>query len=160
MARYREIADDLRAKIRSGYYPVGSKLPSISELQEEYQVSGLNTIRAAQQLLAGEQMVEAQQGVGVFVIAVESARQLDIPAALAGVSDALTAVLAALEAQAKHKVTFDLETDDDTSYVLIESLREFADRRRGRSEDGRVGGGRQLQLAKQAEAMIRLVEKA
>jgi DNA-binding GntR family transcriptional regulator len=67
-----------------GKYPVGSKLPSINELMDEYQVSGLNPIRAAQQLLAEEGMVEAHRGVGVFVIAQGSARELDVPAALAG----------------------------------------------------------------------------
>ena len=58
MARYREIADDLRAKIQAGIYPVGTKLPSISDLQEQYDVPALNTIRGAQQVLVDEGMLE------------------------------------------------------------------------------------------------------
>jgi DNA-binding GntR family transcriptional regulator len=78
MARYREIADDLRARIQRGEFPVGSKLPGISALMEEYDVPGLNTIRGAQQLLVEEGMLESRQGVGVFVTSAKSLRQVDI----------------------------------------------------------------------------------
>src|SRR5713101_8241232 len=96
VARYREIADDLRARIQSGQFSVGTKLPGISALMEQYQVPGLNTIRAAQQLLVDEGMLETRQGVGAFVIAAESARSLDVTAELTRARDTLTTVLAAL----------------------------------------------------------------
>ena len=114
VARYREIADDLRARIQSGQFSVGTKLPGISALMEQYQVPGLNTIRAAQQLLVDEGMLETRQGVGAFVIAAESARSLDVTAELTRARDTLTTVLAALDAKAKHTITFDLMADDDT----------------------------------------------
>jgi DNA-binding GntR family transcriptional regulator len=88
MARYREIAADLRTRIQRGEFPVGSKLPGISALQEEYDVPGLNTIRGAQQLLVEEGMLETRQGIGVFVTSVESPRQVDVDGELA--LDALT----------------------------------------------------------------------
>lgn len=66
MARYRDIADDLRRRLVAGEFPVGSPIPS--DLQAYYEVPGLNTIRRAQRLLVDEGLLETQQGVGVFVI--------------------------------------------------------------------------------------------
>jgi GntR family transcriptional regulator len=68
MARWREVADDLRARVVRGEFPIGGQLPSIGQLQQHYQVAGQNTIRQAQTLLVSEGLLEAQQGVGVFVI--------------------------------------------------------------------------------------------
>lgn len=64
MARYRDIADDLRSRITSGEFSVGQQLPTIIELQNHYDVPGLNTIRQAQQLLVDQGLIEARQGVG------------------------------------------------------------------------------------------------
>lgn len=69
-------------------------------------------------------------------------------------------MLAALDAQAKHVVAFDLEADDDTHYVLTEALREFAARERWQAEENSADDGRRLRLAERAEAMIALTEKA
>jgi DNA-binding GntR family transcriptional regulator len=69
MARWREVADDLRARVVRGEFPIGGQLPSIQQLQQQYEVAGQNTIRQAQTLLVNEGLLEAQQGVGVFVIA-------------------------------------------------------------------------------------------
>jgi DNA-binding GntR family transcriptional regulator len=70
--RYQEIADDLRRRLAAGEWPVGSTLPGISELQEEYDVAGLNTIRQAQRLLADEGLLNPVQGRGTFVTALPS----------------------------------------------------------------------------------------
>ncbi|WP_103382812.1 GntR family transcriptional regulator [Pseudonocardia dioxanivorans] len=67
--RYRQIADDLRRRIAAGEWPIGSAIPSISALQQEYDVSGLNTVRSAQKLLQEEGLLEPRQGYGTFVIA-------------------------------------------------------------------------------------------
>lgn len=72
MAKYIEIADDLRERIRNGEYRVGSKLPGIGSLQELYGVSGLNTVRAAHQILIEEGLIRTEQGVGTFVVALPS----------------------------------------------------------------------------------------
>lgn len=135
MVRYREIADSLRDKIQAGEYPVGTKLPSISELQREYDVPALNTIRAAQQLLADEGMIETRQGIGAFVIAAEPPRELDIQAAIAQARDTLTTALIALEAKARDTVTFELMTPDNNYFVLSEALREYAERQRAYARD-------------------------
>jgi DNA-binding GntR family transcriptional regulator len=71
-SRYQAIADTLRAHRRLSTYPVGSRLPSIVELQREFDVPGLNTIRDAQQVLVREQLLRTEQGVGAFVIAQSS----------------------------------------------------------------------------------------
>jgi DNA-binding GntR family transcriptional regulator len=67
--RYQEIADDLRKRLASGEFPIGSTLPSISALQEEYDVRGLNTVRQAVAILQEEGLVEPAQGRGTFVVA-------------------------------------------------------------------------------------------
>jgi DNA-binding GntR family transcriptional regulator len=68
MARYREISDVLRSRIADGSYPVGSKLPAIARLQDEFGVPGLNTIRDAYKPLVQEGLLRPEQGVGVWVV--------------------------------------------------------------------------------------------
>ena len=67
--RYRAIAEELRERIDKGVYQVGSRLPSIAALMQEFDVKGLNTIRDAQQMLVDEGLLRPEQGVGVWVIA-------------------------------------------------------------------------------------------
>jgi DNA-binding GntR family transcriptional regulator len=100
VARYLEIADDLRDRIQAGEFPVGSQLPSISILQDEYEVPGLNTIRAAQQVLVEEGLLRTRQGVGAFVIASDPPeRPLDVVAVLEAIRDDLSRAITALRAQ-------------------------------------------------------------
>jgi len=68
-ARWREVAEDLRARIGAGEFSIGDQLPTIGQLQDHYAVPSLNTIRQAQRLLTDEGMLEPRRGVGVFVIA-------------------------------------------------------------------------------------------
>jgi GntR family transcriptional regulator len=63
---YRGIADDLAARIASGEYPPGSKLPSHARLVEIYS-SSLATIVRAVGLLHDRRLVQGVPGVGVFV---------------------------------------------------------------------------------------------
>lgn len=70
--RYQEIAEDLRRRLADGEWPVGSTLPGISDLQQEYDVAGLNTIRQAQRLLVDEGLLDPVQGRGTFVTALPS----------------------------------------------------------------------------------------
>ena len=67
--RYRQIADDLRGRLGAGEFPVGSALPSISALQDEYEVLGLNTVRQALAILQTDGLIESIQGRGTFVLA-------------------------------------------------------------------------------------------
>ena len=68
-ARYRVIGEELRRRINTEVYPVGSKLPSIAALMEEFDVKGLNTIRDAERMLVDEGMLRPEHGVGVWVTA-------------------------------------------------------------------------------------------
>lgn len=97
MARYREIYEDLRQRVLSGEFPVGERLPSIADLQEHYDVPGLNTIRQAQQLLVDDGLVETRQGVGAFVISHEPTdRAIDVVAELRATRAAIDRALTAL----------------------------------------------------------------
>lgn len=71
---YRGIADDLAARIRSGEYPPGAKLPSHAELVKIYS-SSLATVVRAVGLLHDRQLVEGVPGVGVFVLDAETPRE-------------------------------------------------------------------------------------
>lgn len=68
MPTYRQqVADGIVAKIRSGQYPPGHKLPTRVELAAEYRCSVEPVIRAQEDLeRAG--WVETHQGRGVFVV--------------------------------------------------------------------------------------------
>lgn len=63
---YERIADEIRSKIKSGELPPGAKLPSISELCRQYDVS-TQVIRSAMLILRAEGLVEGHQGKGVYV---------------------------------------------------------------------------------------------
>jgi DNA-binding transcriptional regulator YhcF (GntR family) len=99
MARYREIYEDLRRRVLSGEFPVGERLPSIADLQQHYEVPGLNTIRQAQQLLVDDGLVETRQGVGAFVLRTDpQPRPVDVVAELRAARTAIDRALAALDA--------------------------------------------------------------
>jgi GntR family transcriptional regulator len=63
---YAQIADELRARIKSGKYGPGSKLPSEAELVAEHGVTRV-TVRRALAVLAAEGRTESIRGRGVFV---------------------------------------------------------------------------------------------
>lgn len=65
-ARYLQIADDLRAKIADGTYPVGAALPSTSQLMKAYDVS-VTVVRAAIKELKNDGVAEGQPGKAVYV---------------------------------------------------------------------------------------------
>lgn len=157
MARYQEIADSLRDRIQSGEFPVGSKLPGISALQEEYEVPGLNTIRAAQQLLVEEGMLETHQGVGVFVTSSTSLTQVDVVDTLNRASTALSTAIAALQAP-RRTVTFDLDEQDELQFVLTTALGEFASSQRDQAKHD--GEDERLRWAEVADEAVARIENA
>lgn len=65
-ALYRQIADDLRARIESGELPPGATLPTQQELAAQYGVARM-TARQAITALVNEGLVASQQGKGVTV---------------------------------------------------------------------------------------------
>ena len=66
---YQQLYYHLRHKIESGYYRVGSRLPSERQLAAEYGISRL-TARKALQLLTVHGYIEPRQGKGSFVTTV------------------------------------------------------------------------------------------
>jgi len=98
MARYRDIAADLKARIVGGEFAPGDPLPPITALMEHYKVPGLNTIRQAQQLLVDDGLVETRQGVGSFVLRTEPVpRPVDVLAELRAARISINRAIAALE---------------------------------------------------------------
>src|SRR5664279_2668679 len=98
MARYRDIAADIKQRIADGEFPVGGQLPAITDLMQHYRVPGLNTIRQAQQLLVEDGMIETRQGVGAFVLRIEpQPRAVDLLAELRAARSSLNRAIADLE---------------------------------------------------------------
>lgn len=64
---YRQIAEDLRARIESGAITRGAKLPTESELRVSYGAAR-NTVRDAVKLLASRGLVVTRPGLGTFVV--------------------------------------------------------------------------------------------
>ncbi|MCC5974726.1 MAG: GntR family transcriptional regulator, partial [Rubellimicrobium sp.] len=69
--RYVVIADDLRQRIEGGAYPLGSLLPTESELCEAFGASR-HTVREALRRLAEAGMIQRRQGSGSQVTAVRA----------------------------------------------------------------------------------------
>ena len=63
--RYHQIADHLRNRIAGGEFAAGRLLPSEAELGSAYEASRV-TIRKALEVLRGEGVVDARQGIGWF----------------------------------------------------------------------------------------------
>lgn len=98
MAKYVDIANDLRERIRAGEYPVGSALPGLTDLKERYNAS-LNTVRGAQDILRSEGLLRIAQGEGAFVIEKPQWSPADILTSLREARATLDAAITALERQ-------------------------------------------------------------
>lgn len=79
---YRQIADDLRARISDGRYGPGSQLPSTAKLMSEYGASS-TVARRAVEVLRAEGLLTGQPGKGVFVADDASVAAIDDAATLA-----------------------------------------------------------------------------
>jgi GntR family transcriptional regulator len=65
---YRQIADDLHQKIKSGELAPGDQLPTELELRALYGNASRNTVRDAVKWLITRGLVETRQGHGTFVV--------------------------------------------------------------------------------------------
>lgn len=63
---YRQMAEDLAARIRSGEYPPGSKLPSYAELSKLYSIA-VTTVQKGIRVLEFQGLVVGVPGRGVYV---------------------------------------------------------------------------------------------
>lgn len=70
---YRRVIADIRARIASGEWPPGTKLPTTAELRELYRVQFASptlataTVQSALAILKETGELRGQQGLGVFV---------------------------------------------------------------------------------------------
>jgi GntR family transcriptional regulator len=64
---YRQVAAILRERIETGAIPPGRRIPSLVELEQEFDAAR-DTLRKAVQVLKDEGLVETVVGMGVFVI--------------------------------------------------------------------------------------------
>jgi len=89
---YLRIANELRKRILSGKYPMGTYLPSQTILaDQEFKVARM-TVRAAIEVLESEDLVQAIQGRGTLVLERDGE-----PAPVPAEVDAGEAILAQLE---------------------------------------------------------------
>ena len=73
---YKQIVHDLVSRIESGVYSEGDKLPTETELMEEYGVSRI-TVRSAIKELEDADIVERTRGKGTFVTTTRNAYAAD-----------------------------------------------------------------------------------
>ena len=66
MAKYHDIANDLRSKIINGFYKKQEKLPKQTVLAQEYNTSRV-TIQKALDMLHLEGLIYGRKGIGTFV---------------------------------------------------------------------------------------------
>lgn len=79
MARYQEIADDLRRRLSSGEFgEVGDRIPTLTELMAEYGVAGVQTMRTAQAVLVNEGVLRTRHGSGAYIVRVPSTAAVDL----------------------------------------------------------------------------------
>jgi GntR family transcriptional regulator len=71
---YYQLENVLREKITSGAYAGGGRIPTETELIEQYSVSRI-TVRQALQALADEGLIERRQGRGTYVAERKSAKR-------------------------------------------------------------------------------------
>lgn len=64
---YRQIAAILRGRIENGTIPPGRRIPSIVDLESEFDVAR-DTIRKAVQTLKDDGLVETVIGMGTYVV--------------------------------------------------------------------------------------------
>jgi DNA-binding GntR family transcriptional regulator len=86
VAKYLEIANDLRKRLSEGEWAVGDYIPSIGALMREYEVNGLNTVRRAEAVLVDEGLLVPLPARGYRVVALPIGRQLQRPDAMAEIA--------------------------------------------------------------------------
>ena len=64
---YKQVADELRRRIRDGRLATGEQLPSIASLMDEFKVS-ITVVRMALAELRAGGLIATHQGKGAFVL--------------------------------------------------------------------------------------------
>ncbi|MGN9783548.1 GntR family transcriptional regulator [Nonomuraea sp. ZG12] len=131
-ARYRAIAADLAAKIRSGHYAPGEALPPQRELSASYGVT-LMTLRQALRELSDESLIVQRPGKGTYVAPPHLAYQLGSLRSLADDlreqgHDVRTVVAGRAMRRAPAPVAAELRLRPGDTALRLERVREFAGR--------------------------------
>ncbi|UBU18627.1 GntR family transcriptional regulator [Nonomuraea gerenzanensis] len=131
-ARYRAIAADLAAKIRSGHYAPGDALPPQRELSAAYGVT-LMTLRQALRELSDERLIVQRPGKGTFVAPPHLAYQLDSLRSLADDlrkqgHDVRTSVAGRAMRRVPARIAAQLRLRPAETALRLERVREFAGR--------------------------------
>lgn len=125
--RYRQIADELLAQLRSGVHPIGAMLPTETELCALYGASR-HTIREALRLVEEAGLVSRRQGSGTSVIAHETrGRFVQDITSMGGLlqypEETRLTVLRARETQLDSETAAILGVTEGDTWLRIESLR-------------------------------------
>lgn len=126
-----QAADQIAARITAGEWEIGAKLPAESALAAELGV-GRSTVREAVKELRGRGLVEARQGSGVFVIALERSEEWDAVLRRADIDDVLE-VREAIEVKAA-ELAAGRRDSRDLSRLRV-TLKNRADAETARSDD-------------------------
>jgi DNA-binding FadR family transcriptional regulator len=126
-----QAADQIAARITAGEWEIGAKLPAESALAAELGV-GRSTVREAVKQLRGLGLVEARQGSGVFVIALERSEEWEAVLRRADIDDVLE-VREAIEVKAAELAAGRRDSRDLTR--LRTTLKSRAEAEGGRSDD-------------------------
>ncbi|EGU38095.1 putative transcriptional regulator [Vibrio ichthyoenteri ATCC 700023] len=110
---YKKVLDDLKQKINSGVYEIGSALPTERQLIEEYDVSRI-TIRKAVDELVKLSLVEKRRGSGTYVLGKQYSHELR---GLAGTTE----ILGGCNKTVRYKVfQFSMITDNPAIHKMLE----------------------------------------
>src|SRR5699024_12808317 len=103
-------------------------------------------------------MVRTEQGKGVFVTSTESTRSIDVDGALGAALEQIGRARAALAPRRANRVTFDLDPEGETYFVLSDALTEWADSMEARAREAEsltaTSGHRWADLARELLGMV------
>ena len=109
MNKYDLIVQDLKTDITIGTYPAYSRLPSVAQLCEHYEVSKI-TINKALEVLEQQGLIFRRKGSGTFVKKLEEGTQIKPSKEISGQMEGFMAEHAARGERVKSKVyTFEVE---------------------------------------------------
>lgn len=118
MARYKEIADEVRRRIFDGEYPSETLIPDQNTLAEEFQVSRM-TVKKALDIIATEGLIYRQRGSGTYVMKTALLGNRDV---YVNEYDGLTKQMQGKTIES-HVIQFDIEFPDQelASMLMIET---------------------------------------
>lgn len=76
VARYKQVAAIIRARIEDGTYPPRARIPSVVDLLEEFGIS-TSTGQKVHRALREEGLTHTEPGIGTFVAKAPAARPRD-----------------------------------------------------------------------------------